>query len=90
MDKGGLVINGLVEQEEMLTHPAASSFVSDCGWNLLTEAAMVGTRVLGWPRGGDQKVNVEEERAWYLDGRVELEGGVVRALESCWCRRELF
>nr|UTY68313.1 C-glycosyltransferase [Anemarrhena asphodeloides] len=77
----GLVLNGWVAQEEILSHRAVGGFVSHCGWNSVTEAAMVGMRVLGWPRLGDQRVNGEvvrrsglgvwmEEWSWEAEDRV--------------------
>ncbi|KAK1296354.1 Anthocyanidin 5,3-O-glucosyltransferase [Acorus calamus] len=53
----GLVVKDWVEQEEILAHGAVAAFVSHCGWNSVTEAAMHGVRVLAWPRIGDQRIN---------------------------------
>ncbi|KAK1309779.1 Anthocyanidin 5,3-O-glucosyltransferase [Acorus calamus] len=53
----GLVVKDWVEQGEILAHGAVAAFVSHCGWNSMTEAAMHGVRVLAWPRNGDQRIN---------------------------------
>jgi 2-hydroxyflavanone C-glucosyltransferase len=53
----GLVVKGWVEQEELLRHKAVGGFVSHCGWNSVTEAALHGVKVLAWPRLGDQRIN---------------------------------
>lgn len=53
----GLVVKGWVEQEEILRHRAVGGFVSHCGWNSVTEAALYGVPILAWPRIGDQRVN---------------------------------
>ncbi|KAJ4754191.1 Glycosyltransferase [Rhynchospora pubera] len=53
----GLVVKGWVEQEELLQHKAVGGFVSHCGWNSVTEAALHGVRMLAWPQLGDQRIN---------------------------------
>lgn len=53
----GLVVKGWVEQEELLRHKSVGGFISHCGWNSVTEAALHGVKVLAWPRGGDQRIN---------------------------------
>nr|QJW39181.1 C-glucosyltransferase [Iris domestica] len=78
----GLVVSGWVEQVEVLRHRAVGGFVSHCGWNSVTEAAMAGVRVLGWPRIGDQRVNGGVVRksglgVWMEEWGWEAEGGVV-------------
>ncbi|KAL5987267.1 hypothetical protein ACLOJK_038429 [Asimina triloba] len=55
----GLVVKGWVDQGEVLGHPAVGGFISHCGWNSVTEAAMRGVPVLAWPQLGDQKMNAE-------------------------------
>ncbi|XP_008791997.2 UDP-glucose:2-hydroxyflavanone C-glucosyltransferase-like [Phoenix dactylifera] len=76
----GLVVKGWVDQEEILRHRAIGGFLSHCGWNSLSEAALHGVRVLGWPRGGDQRVNAEVVARsglgiwveWSWDGEEEV------------------
>lgn len=53
----GMVVKDWVEQAEILRHRAVGGFVSHCGWNSVTEAALYGVRILAWPMGGDQRVN---------------------------------
>jgi 2-hydroxyflavanone C-glucosyltransferase len=53
----GLVVKGWLEQEELLRHKAIGGFVSHCGWNSVTEAALHGVKMLAWPRLGDQRIN---------------------------------
>ena len=82
----GMVVNGWVEQEEILRHRAVGGFVSHCGWNSVTEAAMAGVRVLAWPRGADQRVNGEVVRrsrvgVWMEKWWWEAEEGVVSGEE---------
>ncbi|XP_073098943.1 UDP-glycosyltransferase CGT [Elaeis guineensis] len=55
----GLVVKGWVDQEEILRHRAIGGFLSHCGSNSVFEAAFHGVPVLGWPGGGDQRVNAE-------------------------------
>ncbi|XP_042409394.1 UDP-glycosyltransferase CGT-like [Zingiber officinale] len=53
----GMVVKDWVEQAEILRHRAVGGFVSHCGWNSVTEAALYGVRILAWPIAGDQRVN---------------------------------
>ncbi|CAA7409632.1 unnamed protein product [Spirodela intermedia] len=53
----GRVVKGWVDQGAILAHPAVGGFVSHCGWNSVTEAALRGIRVLAWPQHGDQRMN---------------------------------
>nr|QLF98869.1 2-hydroxyflavanone C-glycosyltransferase [Landoltia punctata] len=53
----GKVVSGWVDQRAVLDHPSVGGFVSHCGWNSVTEAALGGMRVLAWPRHGDQRIN---------------------------------
>ncbi|KAK1310523.1 Anthocyanidin 3-O-glucosyltransferase 5 [Acorus calamus] len=53
----GVVVREWVEQEAILAHEAVALFVSHCGWNSVTEAALRGVRVLAWPLGMDQMSN---------------------------------
>ncbi|XP_057972505.1 UDP-glycosyltransferase 708G1-like [Malania oleifera] len=55
----GVVVQGWVNQEEVLAHPAIGGFVNHCGWNSVTEAALRGMPMLAWPQHGDQRVNAE-------------------------------
>ncbi|OIW04722.1 hypothetical protein TanjilG_06714 [Lupinus angustifolius] len=55
----GLVVKEWVDQREILDHEAVGGFVSHCGWNSVVEAAWYGVPIMGWPLGGDQKINAE-------------------------------
>ncbi|XP_021612890.1 UDP-glycosyltransferase 13-like [Manihot esculenta] len=52
----GLVVKQWENQVEILGHPAVGGLFSHCGWNLVTEAAWHGVRLLVWPAKRDQKV----------------------------------
>lgn len=82
----GLVINGWVEQEEILRHGSIGGFLSHCGWNSVLEAWAAGVRVIAWPRGADQRVNGEVVRrcragVWMEEWKWEVEEGVVEGEE---------
>ncbi|OEL36881.1 UDP-glucose:2-hydroxyflavanone C-glucosyltransferase [Dichanthelium oligosanthes] len=82
----GLVTKSWVEQDEVLRHPALGLFVSHCGWNSVTEAAVSGVPVLAWPRFADQRVNARVVAraglgAWVERWSWEGEEAVVRAEE---------
>ncbi|KAL5723041.1 hypothetical protein ACHQM5_006487 [Ranunculus cassubicifolius] len=70
----GLVMKNWVDQEEVLSHRSVSGFVSHCGWNSVSEAALLGVRMLAWPQGGDQKINAEVVRKCGLGMWVESWG----------------
>lgn len=89
----GLVVKQWVEQEKILKYRAVGGFVSHCGWNSVTEAALHGVNVLAWPTLGDQRVNAwipawsglgmwVEKRSW------ETEEVAVKGDEICERVRE--
>ncbi|KAI3960777.1 hypothetical protein MKW98_026169 [Papaver atlanticum] len=80
----GLVLKEWVDQEGILSHSSVGGFVSHCGWNSVTEAALYGVPILAWPQHGDQRINagvVEENelglwvKSWgWGDGQVLVKG----------------
>ncbi|XP_077230624.1 UDP-glycosyltransferase 708G1-like [Tasmannia lanceolata] len=92
--ENGLVVMDWVEQGEILGHKAVGGFVSHCGWNSITEAIWNGIPVLGWPQGGDQRINagVLERNGmgiWVKEWGWRGEGGVVKGEEIGEKVREL-
>lgn len=90
----GMVVKGWVEQAEVLGSESVGGFISHCGWNSVTEAAVRGTPVLAWPRHGDQRVNAEVVRRcglgiWEEEWSWEGENGVVRGEAIARCVRRL-
>ncbi|XP_078441665.1 UDP-glycosyltransferase CGT-like [Wolffia australiana] len=84
MEGRGKVVKGWVNQQAVLRHPAVGGFLSHCGWNSVTEAAVSGVRVLAWPRHGDQRINAmvveksglgEWPKEWSWDGDDETVRG---------------
>ncbi|CAL9057639.1 unnamed protein product [Musa banksii] len=89
----GLVVKQWVEQEKILKYRDVGGFVSHCGWNSVTEAALHEVNVLAWPTLGDQRVNAwipawsglgmwVEKRSW------ETEEVAVKGDEICERVRE--
>ncbi|CAD5184302.1 unnamed protein product [Musa acuminata subsp. malaccensis] len=89
----GLVVKQWVEQEKISKYRAVGGFVSHCGWNSVTEAALHGVNVLAWPTLGDQRVYATipawsglgmwvEKRSW------ETEEVAVKGDEICERVRE--
>lgn len=55
----GLVVKGWVDQATILGYKAVGGFLSHCGWNSVTEAALNGVPIVAWPLFGDQRINAE-------------------------------
>ncbi|KAJ3694731.1 hypothetical protein LUZ60_000108 [Juncus effusus] len=82
----GIVIKTWIEQEVVLGHKAIGGFLSHCGWNSITEAAVHGVKILAWPRIGDQRFNADLVvrsglGVWVKDWTWEGEEGIVKASE---------
>ncbi|CAN0905160.1 UDP-glycosyltransferase 90A1 [Linum grandiflorum] len=45
----GIVVQELVDQREILTHPSVHGFLSQCGCNSMMEAVSAGVPILAWP-----------------------------------------
>ena len=85
----GKVVKGWLDQQAVLNHPAVGGFLSHCGWNSVTEAALRGVRMLAWPRLGDQRVNamvVEKSGLgqWPSQWSWEGDDDIVRGEEIGW------
>ncbi|MQM05091.1 hypothetical protein Taro_037898 [Colocasia esculenta] len=50
----GLVVRGWVPQKDILNHPAVGAFVSQLGWNSLTEGLHAGLPIITWPLAFEQ------------------------------------
>ncbi|KAL1557150.1 UDP-glycosyltransferase CGT-like [Salvia divinorum] len=55
----GVIVEGGVDQERVLTEPAIGVFVNQCEWQSIMLAAWEGVPVLAWPQPGDQRMNAE-------------------------------
>ncbi|XP_019185872.1 PREDICTED: UDP-glycosyltransferase 708C1-like [Ipomoea nil] len=58
-EKGKIVEEGRVHQEQILGHPAVAVFMNQCEWDSVMDAARFGVPILAWPQHGDQKMNAE-------------------------------
>lgn len=58
-DKGKIITEGRIQQEEILGHPAVAVFMNQCEWDSVMDAARFGVPILAWPQHGDQKMNAE-------------------------------
>lgn len=58
-NKGRVIEGLLINEEDILGHPAIGGFVNECEWGSVMEVARLGVPMLGWPQHGDQKMNAE-------------------------------
>ncbi|KAL8471400.1 hypothetical protein ACS0TY_028886 [Phlomoides rotata] len=55
----GMIVNGWVDQEQILEHPIVQGFLSHCGWNSILEGVCSGVPILGWPMMAEQWLNAK-------------------------------
>ncbi|RHN62020.1 putative UDP-glucuronosyl/UDP-glucosyltransferase [Medicago truncatula] len=99
MKDRGLVVKEWVDQSEILSHKSVGGFVSHCGWNSITEAALNGVPILGWPQHGDQKINAKLveisgwgvwNKSWGWGGELVVKGGEIGDAIKEMMKNELF
>ncbi|KAI3789205.1 hypothetical protein L2E82_01995 [Cichorium intybus] len=87
----GMVVNWS-PQDQVLSHPAVSCFVTHCGWNSTLEALSSGVPVVTFPQWGDQVTNakylVDEWKVGIRMCRGEAENKVIGRKEVEECLRE--
>lgn len=99
MKEKGLVVKEWVDQSEILSHKSIGGFVSHCGWNSITEAALNGVPILGWPQHGDQKINAKLveisgwgiwNKSWGWGGECVVKGDEIGDAIKEMMKNELF
>ncbi|KQK18635.1 UDP-glycosyltransferase 90A2 [Brachypodium distachyon] len=80
----GKVVQGFINQLQVLSHGATKGFFTHCGWNSVLESIATGVPMLAFPMAAEQKLNAKFVvdvvhaglRVWHKEGGLVVSGDV--------------